>query len=98
VIKDGAGGAYGLEAGEVVYSPALPVIPLDTTGAGDTFNAGFLAARLDGRPLAECLQWGNIVGGLSTLGRGGTGHVVTRDEVEARLVSPRAARRSLHAG
>ncbi len=91
VIKDGAGGAYGLEAGEVVYSPALPVTPLDTTGAGDAFNAGFLAARLDGRPLGECLQWGNIVGGLSTQGRGGTGRVVTRAEVEARGAWPHAS-------
>jgi sugar/nucleoside kinase (ribokinase family) len=97
VIKDGAGGAYGFEAGEVVYSPALPVTPLDTTGAGDAFNAGFLAARLEGRPLAECLLWGNTVGGLSTLGRGGTGRVVTRDEVQARLASPRETGRGPHA-
>jgi len=97
VIKDGAGGAYGLEGGEVVYSLALPVKPLDTTGAGDAFNAGFLAARVDGKPLDECLRWGNIVGGLSTLGRGGTGRAVTRDEVETRLASSRAARRDLHA-
>ena len=76
VIKDGAGGAYVCEAGKFAYAPALPVHPLDTTGAGDTFDAAFVAARLDGRPLAECLRWGNIVGGLSTLGAGGTGRVV----------------------
>lgn len=85
VVKDGAGGAYGLEAGNLVHSPALPVTPLDTTGAGDAFNAGFLAARLEGKPLAECLRWGNIVGGLSTLGRGGTGRVITHADVEANL-------------
>jgi sugar/nucleoside kinase (ribokinase family) len=83
VIKDGGGGAYGIESGEVVYSPALPLTPLDTTGAGDVFDAGFLAARLDGRPLRECLQWGNVVGGLSTLAAGGTGRVVTRQDVMA---------------
>ena len=98
VIKDSAGGAYGIEAGEVFHSPSLPLTPLDTTGAGDTFNAGFLAARLDGRTLAECLRWGNIVGGLSTQGRGGTGRVVTRSEVEARLASSRAAQLDLRAG
>jgi sugar/nucleoside kinase (ribokinase family) len=98
VIKDGAGGAYGLESGEVVHSPALPLTPLDTTGAGDAFNAGFLAARLDGKPLAECLQWGNIVGGLSTLECGGTGRAVTRDDVEARLASPPARQRGPRAG
>jgi len=92
VIKDGAGGAYAIEGGEIHFAPALPLIPLDTTGAGDAFNAGFLAARLQGGPLAGCLQWGNIVGGLSTLGRGGTGRVVTRADVEARLRQPPAGR------
>jgi sugar/nucleoside kinase (ribokinase family) len=92
VVKDGAGGAYGLESGEIVHSPALPVTPLDTTGAGDAFNAGFLAARLDGKLLADCLRWGNVVGGLSTLGRGGTGRTITRADVEANLARlPRGA-------
>jgi sugar/nucleoside kinase (ribokinase family) len=90
VIKDGGGGAYGIESGVVVHSPALPVTPLDTTGAGDVFDAGFLAARLEGRPLAECLRWGNVVAGLSTLAAGGTGRVVTRADVEARLDPPRS--------
>ena len=85
VVKDGAGGAYAIEGGEQVYAPALAITPVDTTGAGDLFDAGFLAARLEGRPLAECLAWGNIVGGLSTLAAGGTERKVTRAEVEAML-------------
>ncbi|MBM3120943.1 MAG: ribokinase, partial [Chloroflexi bacterium] len=85
VVKDGAGGAYAFEAGKLAYAPALPVTPVDTTGAGDAFDAGFLAARLEGRPLAECLQWGNIVGGLSTLAAGGTGRTITRADIDARL-------------
>lgn len=82
VIKDGAGGAYACDGGPIVHEPAIAVKPLDTTGAGDCFNAGFLKAWLDGRPLGECLRWGNIVGGLSTLGMGGTGRVVTSKDVE----------------
>lgn len=85
VIKDGAGGAYACRGEEILHSPAIDVTPLDTTGAGDCFNAGFLKAWLDDRPLGECLRWGNIVGGLSTLGMGGTGRVVTAEEVEASL-------------
>lgn len=85
VLKDGAGGAYACDGGRTVHSPAIPVTPLDTTGAGDCFNAGFLKAWLDERPLDECLRWGNIVGGLSTLGMGGTGRVVTAEEVEGWL-------------
>ncbi len=85
VIKDGAGGAYACAAGAILHSPAIEVTPLDTTGAGDCFNAGFLKAWLGGRPLDECLRWGNTVGGLSTLGMGGTGRVVTAEEVEGWL-------------
>ncbi len=86
IIKDGARGAYACARGEaMVHSPAIEIQPLDTTGSGDAFDAGFIAAWLEGRPLTTCLAWGNIVGGLSTLGRGGTGVRTTRREIEARL-------------
>jgi sugar/nucleoside kinase (ribokinase family) len=86
IIKDGARGAYACARGEaIVHAPAIALEPLDTTGSGDAFDAGFIAAWLEGRPLTTCLAWGNIVGGHSTLGRGGTGVRTTRREVEARL-------------
>ncbi len=81
VIKDGAAGAYAIAGGQVYHEPAIPVTPVDTTGAGDCFNAGFVKAWLDGRPIPECLRWGNVVGGLSTTAAGGTGRVVSVDEV-----------------
>lgn len=71
VIKDGANGAYLWHGNDVLHSPAYRVVPLDTTGAGDVFNAGFLAGWLEGRSYAECLRWGNICGALSTTGYGG---------------------------
>jgi sugar/nucleoside kinase (ribokinase family) len=60
---------------------------VDTTGAGDSFNAGFLHAWLDGRPLAECLKWGAACGSLSTRGIGGPGRQADVGEVEALLRS-----------
>jgi len=91
VVKDGPGGAYACErGGPIVHAPALTLEPIDTTGAGDCFNAGFLRAWLDGRPLDECLRWGNAVGGLSTLGMGGTGRVVTLEDV-LRVVTAESA-------
>jgi sugar/nucleoside kinase (ribokinase family) len=81
VIKDGGAGAYGCARGEIVHAPAIPLTPIDTTGAGDCFNAGFVRAWLDGLPLDECLRWGNVVGGLSTLAPGGTGRVITAEDV-----------------
>jgi hypothetical protein len=85
VVKAGAQGAFGLEGGEIRHAPAIEVAALDTTGAGDCFNAGFIRAWLDGRPMHECLRWGNIVGGLSTQGLGGTGRPVTLDDVRRHL-------------
>jgi sugar/nucleoside kinase (ribokinase family) len=72
VIKEGASGAHAWQNGEYLHAPALPDMQvIDTTGAGDVFNAGFLAARLQGQALVTCLRWGNIAGGLSTQGYGG---------------------------
>jgi sugar/nucleoside kinase (ribokinase family) len=85
VVKDGGHGAYALHDGQVEHAPALPVRVVDTTGAGDCFGAGFLRAWLDDRPLAECLRWGNICGGLSTTARGGATAAPTLAEVQAWL-------------
>ena len=83
VAKLGAQGAMTLEGGEVVHVPAFPVTTVDTTGAGDSFNAGFLHAWLQGRPVLECLRLGAACGALSTLGLGGTGAQPTLAEAEA---------------
>jgi sugar/nucleoside kinase (ribokinase family) len=82
VIKDGENGAYAWQGDAHWHAPAIPVNPIDTTGAGDVFNAGFLAAWRDGRPLDVCLRWGTICGGLSTLGKGGTSTAPHREVVE----------------
>jgi len=73
VIKDGANGAWAGRRGEIVHAPAVSVGPLvDTTGAGDCFNAGFLFGYIvEKAPLAKCLQYGNICGGFSVTGVGG---------------------------
>ena len=85
VVKNGAVGAFACQADRLWHAPALPITPVDTTGAGDCFSAGFVKARLMGRPVGECLQWANIVGGLSTLGLGGTGQRVTAEDVARRF-------------
>jgi sugar/nucleoside kinase (ribokinase family) len=85
VIKDGARGAHAWQNGTHVYSPALRTEVVDTTGAGDVFNAGFLAALRAGADLLTCVHWGNICGGLSTTGYGGCSAAPTRSLVESYL-------------
>ncbi|AYF97633.1 carbohydrate kinase family protein [Protaetiibacter intestinalis] len=86
VVKDGAAGGFAVTpAGDVVRAPGLVLDVVDTTGAGDSFDAGFLAAWLDGRPLAEAVRWAAVAGSLSTRGAGGAGGQATRAEVEAEL-------------
>jgi sugar/nucleoside kinase (ribokinase family) len=67
VIKVGSRGSrWG-----TVSAPAPRVRTVDTTGAGDAFNGGFLFAWLDGQPARDCLRLGNFVGARSTLAAGG---------------------------
>jgi sugar/nucleoside kinase (ribokinase family) len=89
VAKLGTDGAVALEGGRVVRVPAYPVEAVDTTGAGDSFNAGFLHRWLQGAPLVECLSLGAACGALSTLGLGGTAAQPTLHEAEALVHSRR---------
>lgn len=71
VLKRGAQGAMVRAGGEVITILPPPVTPVDTTGAGDCFDAGFLAAWRRGLSLKTCLEVGNLCGALSTTAPGG---------------------------
>jgi sugar/nucleoside kinase (ribokinase family) len=83
VVKCGADGAVGIDAdGGVVKAPAPEVKVVDTIGAGDVFNAGFLAALAEGKPLQACLEAGIRVASqaISTLPRSYGGPSATAKE------------------
>ncbi|MGZ9718718.1 PfkB family carbohydrate kinase [Rhizobium miluonense] len=72
VVKRGPDGAIAIDADGKLVSVAAPrVTVVDTIGAGDVFNAGFLAALARGEPLATCLSAGTAVASraISTLPR-----------------------------
>ena len=71
VIKLGARGSRWLSRTVDITVRAPHVRVVDTTGAGDAFNGGFLAGFLEGRPPRECLRRGNFVGAASTTKAGG---------------------------
>jgi sugar/nucleoside kinase (ribokinase family) len=83
VAKLGREGAATLEDGQVVRVSAFPVEARDTTGAGDSFNAGFLHAWLAGAPVRDALRLGAACGAISTRGLGGTAGQPGLAEAEA---------------
>jgi len=61
IVTRGPAGALAIERGRRVEIAAAPVEKVvDTTGAGDLFAAGFLAARCRARPLERCLEAGAL--------------------------------------
>ena len=72
VVKLGRKGAMAQRGRERVVSPARAVTPVDSVGAGDSFDAGFLHQFVRGADLATCLASGNLAGALSTTRPGGT--------------------------
>jgi len=82
VVKQGSGGATAFDGDREVSHPGFAVDPVDTTGAGDAFAAGFLVAREDG--LERALAVGNACGALAARTPGARAQVEWRD-VEALL-------------
>jgi sugar/nucleoside kinase (ribokinase family) len=72
VIKCGPEGAIAKRGKDRFHVASLSVRPVDTIGAGDSFNAGFLHKFILGANLQDCLEYGNAAAGLSTTRAGGT--------------------------
>jgi sugar/nucleoside kinase (ribokinase family) len=83
VVKLGPEGALAVRDGEAVRVRAPVVDAVDGTGAGDSFDAGFLAAHLRGDDLADALALGCACGALSTRRPGGTAAQPTLEEARA---------------
>jgi sugar/nucleoside kinase (ribokinase family) len=83
VCKMGEQGAYLFSgSGEIAFHPQGETEVLDNTGAGDVFNAGFLAGLLRGRPLDDCLSFAHQVAAKS-LGGYGRGFYPDAGDVQA---------------
>jgi ribokinase len=71
IVKLGEAGAVWLAPDRDIHVDAPPVKAVDTTGAGDSFNAGFLVAWMTGKTPEQCLARGNQVGAAATRQAGG---------------------------
>lgn len=90
VVKDGSAGGWSLgDSGDVASAPGLTLDVVDTTGAGDSFDAGYLAAVAYGVVDEQSrVRWAAVAGSLSTRAAGGTAAQASRDELVAILNAP----------
>lgn len=88
-VKMGERGAYVAAEGWEGHVPTFDVPVVDTTGAGDAFCGGFLAAALRGWPWEEVTRFANAVGALCVTAIGGATGVRTFEETIAFLRTAR---------
>ncbi|MFL6447633.1 MAG: carbohydrate kinase family protein [Bryobacteraceae bacterium] len=85
-LKLGSQGSAFCDRGSTAFAKPPNVRPVDTTGAGDCFDAGFLEAWLSGKDPETCLLQGNICGAFSTLAYGGISGFPARPDIEHELM------------
>ena len=71
VVKLGSKGSLAVKDGEIFRRPPDRVRAVDTTGAGDSFNAGYVYGFLKGQDIPVCLSFGNACGACSVSAYGG---------------------------
>lgn len=72
VIKAGERGAWVKKGGKNYHADSFKIDVVDTTGAGDSFNSGFIYQYYRGAPIEDCMLWGSACAALSTTKSGGT--------------------------
>ena len=82
VIKMGKKGSIAVKDGRLYQAAPYIVEAVDTTGAGDSFNAGFVYGFLRGKSMEECLKCGNGCGALSVTALGGNTGFPTEEKLE----------------
>ncbi|MEK4366037.1 ribokinase [Paenibacillus sp. FSL M8-0212] len=84
-ITEGSKGVRYFDGTEEILVPTYKVEAIDTTGAGDTFNAAFAVALAEGKALQESIRFANRAASLSVTKFGAQGGMPTRNEVEESL-------------
>jgi ribokinase len=85
VVKLGDRGSYYCGDAGSFHTPAYPVKVIDSTAAGDTFNAALAVALAEGQPVARALQFANAAAAISVTRLGAQASAPTRGEVDRLL-------------
>lgn len=90
-VKRGENGTLVCSGSEEFTIPSFSVEAVETTGAGDSFNAGFLHQYTRGKSIKECARFGNACGALAVTAMGGTGafqnETVVREKLKEILIA-----------
>ncbi|WP_258296995.1 ribokinase [Paenibacillus peoriae] len=84
-VTEGSNGVRFFDGEQEVVVPTYKVEAVDTTGAGDTFNAAFAVALAEGKSLADSVKFANRAASLSVTKFGAQGGMPTRREVEEQI-------------
>ena len=90
VLKRGKRGSLALVGGEILDHPAFPAVEVDPIGAGDAFDAGYLAGHLWGLAPEERLRTANAMGAFSVATLGDYEGLPGKDELQALIEGRRA--------
>jgi ribokinase len=85
LVTEGKNGVRYHDGENEVLVPTYPVDAVDTTGAGDTFNAAFSVAIAEGKSIKDSIRFANRAASLSVTKFGAQGGMPTREEVEGSL-------------
>jgi 2-dehydro-3-deoxygluconokinase len=87
VVKAGVHGCYMGYKKEMMHFPAMAIKAVDTTGAGDAFNGGFLHGLVTGESLQQCARLAITTASLKVLNRGSAGAMPAKEAVYSRAYS-----------
>lgn len=88
ICKAGEDGAWLIRTKETAHFPAFRIQAVDTTAAGDAFNAALAVALVDGLTIEESIRWANAAGALACTRNGAQPSLPYREELEAFLKKP----------
>lgn len=83
IAKCGSKGAYFVEADTLINVPAFKVEAIDTTAAGDAFNAGLIYGLSNEKSVKDSIVYANAFGALATTKHGAQSAFPTIEEVES---------------